>query len=586
MMSPQQEQAGTDPMDHIQSSLQLDFAQLSDAGRKSENQDTVGARFPEGAALTTKGVAIAIADGVSSSEAARQASQTAITGFLTDYYATPDTWRTGQSANRVIQSLNRYLWSQSQNSVRQEGYLTTLSIIVIKGDKLFTFHVGDSRIYRLRGGQLELLTRDHTQKIDRRTTYLSRAMGADLSLEVDMETHEVELGDVFMLSTDGLHDWVDHRTLQAQLNEQSDLNALCHSLQQAALNAGCDDNISVQLARVKQLGTASQADTVTVLSRLPFAPLLNTGQTIDGLTVEKIMHESERSQVYLVKAPDGKSLVMKTPSVNYEDDPAYIERFVQESWIGARIGNRHVVRVIEPPQPRSCLYYLTEYIPGPTLSQVIRERAPLSVSDAVELAEQLVTGIRALHRKDTLHQDLKPDNVVLGTQGACLVDFGSCWVAGIQEMGSAITPDHILGTLDYSAPEYRYGGRTGPRSDQFSLAVLVYEMLTGKRPYGEAYGKAMSLNQFQKLSYRSALQYNPLVPIWLDRALEKALHIQPAQRYDALSEWLKDLQRPNPDWLTAKHKPLIERHPERAWKTAAIVGWLCVAGLAATLMAR
>jgi len=191
----------------------------------------------------------------------------------------------------------------------------------------------------------------------------------------------------------------------------------------------------------------------------------------------------------------------------------------------------------------------------------------------------LVAGIRALHRKDTLHQDLKPANVVLGTQGACLIDFGSCWVAGIQEMGSAITPDAILGTLDYSAPEYRYGGRTGPRSDQFSLAVLVYEMLTGKRPYGEAYGKAMSLNQFQKLSYRSALQYNPLVPIWLDRALEKALQMQPAQRYDALSEWLKDLQRPNPTWLTAKHKPLMERHPERVWKVTALVGWAVAFGL-------
>ena len=584
MIPPQEQQSGSHPMDHIQSSLQLDFAQLSDAGRKAENQDTVGARFPEGAALTTKGVAIAIADGVSTSDAARQASQTAITGFLTDYYATPDTWRTGQSANRVIQSLNRYLWSQSQNSVRQEGYLTTLSIIVIKGDKLFTFHVGDSRIYRLRAGQLELLTRDHTQKIDRRTTYLSRAMGADLNLEVDMQTYEVELRDVFMLSTDGLHDWVDHKTVETLLNQQSDLQALCDTLYRTAMNAGCDDNISVQLARVEQLGASSQADAVTVLSRLPFAPLLDVGKSIDGLTVEKIMHESERSQVYLVKTPDGENLVMKTPSVNYEDDPAYIERFVQESWIGARISNRHIVRVVEPPQPRSCLYYLTEYIPGPTLSQVIKERAPLEVSDAVELAEQLVTGIRALHRKDTLHQDLKPDNVVLGTQGACLIDFGSCWVAGIQEMGSAITPDHILGTLDYSAPEYRYGGRTGPRSDQFSIAVLVYEMLTGKRPYGEAYGKAMALNQFQKLSYRSALQYNPLVPIWLDRALEKALQIQPAQRYDALSEWLKDLQRPNPNWLTAKHKPLMERHPERVWKAAAISGWAIALGLIITLL--
>ncbi|HEY7886248.1 MAG TPA: protein phosphatase 2C domain-containing protein, partial [Cellvibrionaceae bacterium] len=459
----------------LQSTLTISFAQLSEAGRKPENQDTVGARIAEGNALTTKGIAIAIADGISSSSAARQASQTAITGFLTDYYATPDTWRTGQSANRVIQSLNRYLWSQSQNSVRQEGYLTTLSIVILKGDKLFSFHVGDSRIYRLRGGHLECLTRDHTQKIDRNTTYLSRALGADLTLEVDMQSLEIESGDLYLLSTDGLHEHIDHKTLQHLLVDDHDLDNLCKTLQQTALDNGSEDNISVQLARIESTGTPTYSDAVTALSRLPFPRLLNVGDTVDGLAVEKILYESERSQVYLVKTPEGKRLVMKTPAAKYEDDPAYIERFVIESWIGARVGNAHVVRVVTPPSTRSCLYYLTEYIPGPTLTQVIAERSPLPVQDAVELTEQILVGVRALHRKDTLHQDLKPDNIVIGTEGACIVDFGSCWVAGVAEVGSAISRDKILGTLDYSAPEYRYGGKIGQRSDQFSLAVILYQ---------------------------------------------------------------------------------------------------------------
>lgn len=574
------------PMEHLHPSLKVAFAQLSEAGRKAENQETVGARFPEGSAMATKGVAMAIADGVSSSSAARQASQTAVTGILTDYYATPDTWRTGQSASRVIHSLNRYLWSQSQNNVRQEGYLTTLSLLVLKGDKLFTFHVGDSRIYRFRAGQLELLTRDHNQRIDKNTTYLSRALGADLSLEIDMESQEIERGDIYLLSTDGLHDFIDEKTLTQMLQSSDDLDAQCKALYQTALDNGSEDNISVQLARVDDIGTPSESDAITVLSRLPFPPLLKPGHILDGLTVEKILHESERSQVYLVKTAEGTPLVMKTPSVNYEDDAAYIERFVRESWIGSRLANRHVVRVVEPPRTRTCLYYLTEYIPGPTLTQVIKERAPLPVSDAVELIEQLVMGIRALHRKDTLHQDLKPDNVVVGAQGVRIVDFGSCWVAGIEEMASPIAADKILGTLDYSAPEYRYGGPTGPRSDQFSLAVLMYEMLTGKHPFGDGYGKAMALPQFQKLPYRSALQFNPLVPVWMDRALKKALHTQPAQRYEALSEWLQDLKRPNPNWLTAKQKPLMERHPERVWKGLAISGWAVAVGLLVFVVTR
>ena len=162
---------GVDHLDHLLPSLKISLAQFSDKGRKEENQDTIGARIPEGSALATKGIAVAIADGVSSSDSAKQASQSAICGFLTDYYATPDTWRTQQSAIRVIHSLNQSLWGQSRNSVREEGYLTTFSCLILKGNSAFVFHVGDTRVYRLRNGNLEQLTRDHTQKIDKNTTY-------------------------------------------------------------------------------------------------------------------------------------------------------------------------------------------------------------------------------------------------------------------------------------------------------------------------------------------------------------------------------------------------------------------------------
>ncbi|WP_018415042.1 bifunctional protein-serine/threonine kinase/phosphatase [Teredinibacter turnerae] len=564
-------------MNHLLSRLDITLAQFSDRGRKPENQDTLGARIPapeQTALLATKGIALAIADGVSSSAAARQASQAAVSGFLTDYYATPDTWRTQQSAMQVIRSLNQYLWGQSRNSIRDEGYLTTFSALVLKGDKVFSFHVGDSRIYRVRDGLLEQLTRDHTQKIDRNTTYLSRALGADTAVEVDMFSDELQPRDLFILSTDGIHDAVPPAKFStlarsAEISPQ----ALVDALVAEALAHNSQDNISVQVARIEQTGTPSQDDAVTVLSRLPFPPLLSPGQTLDGLQVDKVLYESERSQVYKVRTSTGQSLVMKTPSVNYSDDPAYIERFVLESWIGSRIHNAHVARVVTPPGARNALYYLTEFIPGPTLEQLIQQRAPFAIPDAIELIEQIIKGIRAFHRKDTLHQDIKPGNIVIGANGAVIVDFGSCWVAGIHEVRSAFQREIPLGTLSYSAPEYRFGGTIGHRSDQFSLAVLVYEMLTGKLPYGEKYTQANTLKSFTKLRYIPAANHNPLVPHWLDQALEKALSIQPEQRYDALSEWLLDLQRPNTAWLTPSQKPLLQRNPLRVWQLLAAAGW-------------
>lgn len=561
-------------MNHLNSSLKISLAQYCDKGIKPENQDTVGARIPEGNTLLIKGIAIAVADGVSSSSSAAEASQTAIKGFLTDYYATPDTWRTQQSATQVIKSLNQYLWGQSQNCVRQEGFLTTFSCIIFKGDKCFIFHIGDTRVYRVRDGHLEQLTRDHTQRIDRKTTYLSRALGADVSLEIDMHQEEIQANDLYLLTSDGIHDAISRKNIEAICNKHTNVDTISESLSKTALENKTDDNLSAQVIRIDSVGTPSKNDAVTVLSGLPFPPPMNIGNKIDGWEVQKIMHESERSQVYFVRNEFGATAVMKTPSQNYQDDSAYIERFVMESWIGARIQSAHVVRVIQASNERTFLYYLTEHIPGPTIAEIIAERAPLAIPDAIELIEQIVKGIRTFHRKDTLHQDIKPENIVVSSNGAVIIDFGSCWVAGIEEAGAPFTRDTILGTLRYSAPEYRYGGNIGHQSDQFSLAIIFYEMLTGKTPYGERYERAMNLKAFQKLKYNPARAHNPLVPFWLDQALEKALNVHPNSRYGALSEWLQDIKRPNPAWLSPREVPLLERDPLTTWKLFAAVGWL------------
>src|SRR5690606_13103283 len=188
----------------------------------------------------------------------------------------------------------------------------------------------------------------------------------------------------------------------------------------------------------------------------------------------------------------------------------YIERFVKESWIGSRIQSPHVVKVVEPPVARSCLYYLTEYIQGPTLAELIRQRAPFDIPDATEIIEQVARGARAMHRKETLHQDIKPANIMVSPKGAVLVDFGSCRVGGITEVKAPFMRDTVLGTLEYSAPEYRFGGKISESSDQFALGVVLYEMLTRKKPYGDRYAAVMDVKAMQKLKYIPATHYNPL----------------------------------------------------------------------------
>ena len=174
--------------------------------------------------------------------------------------------------------------------------------------------MGDTRVYRLRDNNLELLTRDHTQRIDKHTTHLSRAMGADPYLEVDMHSLELQRGDIFILSSDGIHEHIPTQEFKTfVIDHRDNLDALVNNALPLALQHNSEDNLSIQALRIESLGTAAQDDAVQFLSHLPFPPVLSPGQSIDGLRIKKIMHESTRSQVYLVEDEKNTLLVMKTP---------------------------------------------------------------------------------------------------------------------------------------------------------------------------------------------------------------------------------------------------------------------------------
>lgn len=554
---------------NLKSQLAISAAQHSTAGVKPRNEDSIAIQIPQGSLLTTKGIVVAIADGVSAAEAGREASEIAVKGFINDYYSTPDSWSVKQSAHKVLIALNRWLYGQGQKFLEAEkGYVTTFSTLILKSQAAYVFHVGDSRIYRLRDGALEQLTRDHVARISADQCYLARALGIDVNLDVDLKVLDLQPDDLFLLTTDGVHEKVEPRHLQQLLLDgERDLDALAQQLVQTALENGSSDNLSCQLVRIEQVGTETNEDVFRTLHQLPFPPDLGVGMKLDGWRVQRQLHASTRSQLYVVQhEASGQRAVMKTPSRNFIDDPAYIERFLMEEWVGRRIDSPYVVKVVEPPAQRKFLYYLTEYVEGPTLAQVIERRNALDVTAVVAIADRLAQGLRAFHRRETLHQDLKPDNVVLRGDDPVIIDFGSVYVAGVDEIATTFERERALGTLDYSAPEYRLQRPRTPASDQFSLAVVLYELLTGQPPFGEAYQKAQKPQDFLALKYVPAYRRNPLVPLWMDGALRKALHLNAELRYESLSEFVHDLKNPNPAFLKADQRPLLEKDPVRFWK--------------------
>jgi len=554
------------------SELKVSIGFSSDKGVKADNEDFFGSLIPEGAQLSHKGIVAAIADGMSGSDAGKQASHCCVVSFLSDYYSTPDSWSVKLAGQKILSATNSWLYSQGQNRYESaKGMVSTLSILILKSTTAHIFHIGDSRIYRLHKGTLAQITRDHRVWVSNDKNYLNRAMGIEPRLEVDYKSLPVEKGDIFLMTTDGVHDFIDEKTIRRLLQNGADLCETAEQIVRRALANKSDDNLTCQLIRIDELPEAKEDEIIRRHSNLPFPPPLTPGMIIDGYRIEAEMHASKRTQIYRAfDTKNNRQVILKTPSILYDDDTHYIEHFLHEEWAGKRLNHENVLKVLATDRVKSCVYYVTEFIEGQTLRQWLAANTKPYIREIRKIVEQIAKGLRAFHRMEMLHQDLKPENIMIDNNGIVkIIDFGSVKIAGIAEM----TPlDHdsgenILGTLNYTAPEYHLGQRGTAKSDQFSLAVITYEMINGALPFGQDMPEKPNALNLAKLNYVPSFHNNTMVPIWIDGALKKATSINPQFRYESLSEFLYDLSTPNPKFLSAKESiPLLERNPLLFWK--------------------
>ena len=490
------------------------IATHTEAGsKKSINEDAIGFRVPEEGLLATKGAVAVVADGVSSAEAGQEAARRSVEAVLENYFTTPELWSVKHAIQKTLTNLNSELYDLGREMPDEaRGYICTLSLLVIKSHLAYLFHVGDSRIYRLSAmdGCFSQLTRDHVASISNDKQYLIRAMGMDTGLNIDASTVEVDQGDIFYLDSDGIHDFLDDTQVREIIDQgRDDLQKACENLVERALLAGSDDNLSCCLLRIDQLGVEEKADFSERLTRLPFPPELRPGLKIDGYEVLQELWASERSQLYFVRDMEtGEELVMKTPSANYVDDPAYIERFIAEEWIGSRIHHDNVVSIVAPKSGgQHFLYYLMEKVPGITLQQWIAENPEARPSLIAQIILEIADGLFAMHAEQVVHQDLKPGNIMILPDGKIkIVDFGAVYAPGLQEIFNPFEREIALGTLDYADPSYRFGINTYIRGDIYSLAIIAYEMFTGGQlPYGKRMERCKTLEDFLPAGIRAQL---------------------------------------------------------------------------------
>ncbi|HBQ36738.1 MAG TPA: protein kinase, partial [Rhodobacteraceae bacterium] len=486
--------------------LKTSIGQYSDKGRKEINQDFFGALLPVQPALELKGISVVLTDGISSSNVSQIAAESTVKSFLTDYYCTSDTWTVKTSASRVIQATNSWLHSATKRSIdaydMNRGYVCTLSAMVFKARTAHLFHVGDSRIYRLEGGSLEQLTNDHRNVVSSVESYLSRAIGMADTVNIDYRTAALNVGDIFIMATDGVYEHTNAKHISQMIAaHQDDLDMAAQMIVRNAYENGSADNLTIQIIRIDSLPDTEANDVIAQSKTLPAPPLLDAQQEFEGYKVLRPLHSNHRSHIYLVQdIESGEKYALKIPSIDLREQPGYLRQFMMEDWVMRRIKNAHVLKAAPQTRKRKFAYIVMEYIQGQTLAQWMIDNPKCDLKTMREIIDQVSRGLRAFHRKEMLHQDLRPQNIMLDEDGTVkLIDFGSTRVAGVLEASPDLQSNDILGTLQYTAPEYFTGETGSKRSDYFSLAVIAYQMLTSKLPYGTQVSKIRNKAQLKKL---------------------------------------------------------------------------------------
>lgn len=552
--------------------LQISIGQCSDKGRKEINQDFHGVLIPEPPLLSSKGIAVALADGISSSDVSHIASQTAVKSFFSDYYCTSEAWSVKTSAHRVIAATNSWLHGQTRRGKhaddRDRGYVCTFSALVIKSTTAHVFHVGDARVSLVSGASIEHLTQEHRLVISSRESYLSRALGVSQQIEIDYIARSIKIGDIFVLATDGVHEHVDNRFLLAAIGgHAADLDAAAKAIVAEASRRGSTDNLTVQVIRIDSLPLGEGVEAVDQAALLPLPPVPEVREVFDGYRIIRKLHGSSRSHIFLATDIEtGTTAVLKIPSIDLRGDPAYLRRFMLEEWVARRIDNAHVLKPHLLPRPRKYLYVATEFVEGQTLRQWMTDNPRPELETVRSIIEQIARGLQAFHRKEMLHQDIRPENIMIDRTGTVkIIDFGAVRVAGITETATAEAGEGVPGTHQYAAPEYFLGEPGTSRSDLYSLGTIAYEMLTGRLPYGTRMAAATTRSQQMKADYEPAFDENRNIPAWVDFALRMAVQADPRKRYGELSEFTWNLRNPDPAALNAR-RPLMERNPAAVWK--------------------
>jgi protein phosphatase len=547
--------------------LTLSIGHATRAGQRASNEDYLGVVTPEGAELAARGALLAVADGVSGNGGGREAAEYAVRGLCADYYATPETWEVPRAIDRVLSAINRWLIAQCAPERLHAGMATTLSLLVLRGNRFYLGHVGDTRIYRLRQHELARLTQDHVW--DRRDMrhVLKRALGLDQHLVVDYADGDLLPRDRFLVCSDGVWEPLGDKRIHELMLLHDDPQRAADALANAALSASGSDNATALVARVDAVSEEGWRDMLDAHSRLPVPPRLKPSSRIDDFEVLRLIHESRATLLYQVRSVvSGQVLVLKTLQPALAGDRQSCEGLLAEEWLAKRLVSNLFPQVMPVSgAARKHLYYVMTYHAGATLQRQLDSGRHFSVAEVVRFGIQITKALGVLHRLSILHRDIKPANLLLAEDGDLRVlDMGVALAAGVPYPELEGNP----GTPSFMAPELFAGEPASVQSDVYAAGVSLYHLLTRKYPYGE-------VEPFQHPVFGEPIlptRYRPEVPRWLENVLLRAVARDRKERFETAEELLLALERGEACAVSAPPRtPLLYRHAGARWQAVALI---------------
>ena len=491
-----------------------------------------------------EGITVAVVcDGVGSASQGAEAAKRTSNFLVHSLKNRPRSWSMEKSIRHFIENINRVLYLESMKNYEREELVTTLTLVVIEGDRLYGANVGDSRIYMQRKAQFAQLSSDHSMDEEGMENVLTSAMGLEENVAPYYFENNLLAGDKILLCSDGLYNELSQDELGADIKMgASFLVKKASRLQDDALP---DDTTAIVL-EIKEVDPRLKLKQSDLVIRESY----KAGEVVDEYRLIKSLIQNDRTWLCEKK---GVQYVIKFAPVEAIDDESMLDLFVKEVWMANRLKAGFFPKAVVPKK-RTHRYYIMRFVKGVSLKE-FTDKKPLSVDMSIELANFLLKMSQFLIRFDLVHGDIKPENIIVSKRKDRLifkiVDFGS-----ITEAYSNVTR---AGTPSYLAPERFAQAPINEQTEIYAIGVTLYEVLTQKFPFGE-------IEPFQNPNFDKSIKHpsklNTKIPDWFESVVLRALDPNPANRYNNYSEMHYELNNPT------KVKPyfdknisFIEKHP-------------------------